>query len=272
MYMIYYISHLYPVMYLGWWLILNYWKEIKYWKSHETYIKCRSWYVNSICTERTTATAVDSSLQLHRPAAERCCTAARPKILPTVSTGDRRVAILVLIWKPSRKDSVIYRRSKPRMAAAWHTATHYQLRVIVPLSSWDHTTCETREPLSPRATAESSSSSSSCCSEERISQCRSDGVVICPCRCPADLTMEIWAATWPMYIYLYGRNHGLSGHGAPYRCPILRTREFQLRTRSGTSHSTRWSIYTSYLEEEGPLTASREPLLPGSSLQFHFGE
>ena len=69
MYMIYYISHLYPVMYLGWWLILNYWKEIKYWKSHETYIKCRSWYVNSICTERTTATAVDSSLQLHRPAA-----------------------------------------------------------------------------------------------------------------------------------------------------------------------------------------------------------
>ena len=127
--------------------------------------------------------------------------AARPKILPTVSTGDRRVAILVLIWKPSRKDSVIYRRSKPRMAAAWHTATHYQLRVIVPLSSWDHTTCETREPLSPRATAESSSSSS-CCSEERISQCRSDGVVIYPCRCPADLTMEIWAATWPM-VYTY---------------------------------------------------------------------
>ena len=141
---------------------------------------------------------------------QRCCTAARPKILPTVSTGDRRVAILVLIWKPSRKDSVIYRRSKPRMAAAWHTAAHYQLRVIVPLSSWDHTTCETREPLSPRATAESSSSSS-CCSEERISQCRSDGVVICPCRCPADLTMEIWAATWPMYIYLYGRDHGLYG-------------------------------------------------------------
>ena len=46
-----------------------------------------------------------------------------------------------------------------------------------------------------------------------------------------------------MYIYLYGRNHGLSGHGAPYLCPILRTRVFQLRTRSGTSHSTRWSIY-----------------------------
>ena len=40
-------------MYLCWWWMTNHWKEIKYWKSHETYIKCRSWYVNSNCTERT---------------------------------------------------------------------------------------------------------------------------------------------------------------------------------------------------------------------------
>ena len=151
--------------------------------------------MNSNCTEPTHSyscgqqrTAAPAAAAARSGTATAAC--RRPKILPTVSEIDRRQA--VLIRKPSRKDSVIYRRSKPRMAAAWHTATHYQLRVIVPLSSWDHTTCETREPLSPRATAESSSSSSSsCCSEERISQCRSDGVVIYPCRCPADLTMGI---------------------------------------------------------------------------------
>ena len=192
------------------------------------------------CGQQLTAVPACSSTQLYCSAAENS------------ADGQH--------WRPTRRHFSSYPNAKPIRTQSstavqspeWRRLAHgvilHQLRVMVPLSSWDHTTCETREPLSPRATAESSSSSNSCCSEERISQCRSDGVVICPCRCPAGLTMEIWAATWPMYIYLYGRNHGLSGHGAPYLCPILRTRVFQLRTRSGTSHSTRWSIYTSYLE------------------------
>ena len=146
--------------------------------------------MNSYCTERTHSCT--SSAQLHQP--QRYCGSC---VQQAENTADGQH------WRPTRRHFSSYPNAKPIRTQSstavqspeWRRLAHgvilHQLRVMVPLSSWDHTTCETREPLSPRATAESSSSSNSCCSEERISQCRSDGVVIYPCRCPADLTMEI---------------------------------------------------------------------------------
>ena len=92
----------YPVLYSVLMIDNELLKGNQYWKSHKTYIKCRSWYVNSICTERTTATAVDSSLQLHRPAAALLyCSAAE-------NSADGQH------WRSTRRHFSSYLKAKPQ--------------------------------------------------------------------------------------------------------------------------------------------------------------
>ena len=136
--------------------------------------KCRSWYMNSYCTERTHSCT--SSAQLHQQRTAAPAAAVLRQLRAAGRKYCRRSALATdaspwqsFIWCRT-VDSRDLRSSKTRACEVRHTADPSLTKGHYPMPSWDDTTCATRgTPAAPMATAESSSSSSRCCSEERIS-------------------------------------------------------------------------------------------------------
>ena len=114
----------YPVLYSVLMIDNELLKGNQYWKSHKTYIKCRSWYVNSNCTELTHSyssgqqrTAAPAAAAARSGTATAAC--RRPKILPTVSEIDRRQAVLSQM--PCQELTQLHAVQSPE-PPAWHTA------------------------------------------------------------------------------------------------------------------------------------------------------
>ena len=138
----------YPVLYSVLMIDNELLKGNQYWKSHKTYIKCRSWYVNSNCTEgthsyscgqqRTAAPARCSSTQQYCGScvqeAEDSADGQRNRPTPGSSNPDA-----------VPRTHTASRGSKSRAAGVAHGKAHHYLTVMVPLLSWDNTTFVTRE-------------------------------------------------------------------------------------------------------------------------------
>ena len=95
---------------------------------------------------------------------------------------------------------------------------------------------------------------------ETYRQCRSDRDSNRPCRCPADITTEVWIAVRPIIYTNPGRDHGLSGSSSRSSVPHCAPENVSQRVL--LNHPVEHLLFPHGGE---PLSASRHLQLPGFS-------